>query len=388
MTAMDMGAIVFLTEDADPSRLFFSHILFDPAILWLSETLRHSGVERFLVVCDNDRQASAAAFFPADTDFVVAGSPEAPTRMAEFLSQVPGSVTVVTRPVLLAPQGAAFSLPGKEPPKSVFTLRGSALAAALKDGLSFDQALSALGDAKPWQGRVLPLKDDLTYRSATVEPLARTLSVERLLAGHVRIIDADHTYVGPAVTVGAGSTLLPGVILRGRTSIGKDCELGPNTMIRDCTLGDQVSVNSSQLNESLVEDGVVIGPFAYIRPNCILKKKAKIGDFVELKNSTVGEGTKINHLTYVGDTDAGAHINFGCGTVTVNYDGKKKFRTVIGDHAFIGCNTNLVAPVTIGEGAFTAAGSTITQDVPPDSLAIARDRQTVKADWAKRRREQ
>ena len=122
MTAMDMGAIVFLTEDADPSRLFFSHILFDPAILWLSETLRHSGVERFLVVCDNDRQASAAAFFPADTDFVVAGSPEAPTRMAEFLSQVPGSVTVVTRPVLLAPQGAAFSLPGKEPPKSVFTV--------------------------------------------------------------------------------------------------------------------------------------------------------------------------------------------------------------------------------------------------------------------------
>ena len=199
-------------------------------------------------------------------------------------------------------------------------------------------------------------------------------------------MDPANTYVGPAVTVGEGTTLLPGTTLYGRTRIGRDCTLGPNTMIRDCELGDAVTVNSSQLNESVVEDGVVIGPFAYIRPHCLLMKKAKIGDFVELKNSTIGEGTKINHLTYVGDTDAGAHINFGCGTVTVNYDGSKKFRTTIGDGAFIGCNTNLVAPVTIGEGAYTAAGSTITEDVPPDSLAIARERQTVKKNWAKRRR--
>ena len=168
--------------------------------------------------------------------------------------------------------------------------------------------------------------------------------------------------------------------------MGRDCSLGPNTLIRDCAIGDSVTVNSSQLNESVVEDEVVIGPFAYIRPHCLLMKKAKVGDFVELKNSTIGEGTKISHLTYVGDTDAGAHINFGCGTVTVNYDGAQKFRTTIGDGAFIGCNTNLVAPVTIGEGAYTAAGSTITEDVPPDSLAIARERQSVKKNWAKRRR--
>jgi len=186
--------------------------------------------------------------------------------------------------------------------------------------------------------------------------------------------------------VGEGSTLLPGTILRGRTTVGKNALLGPNTMIRDCTLGDDVQVNSSQLNESIIDDGVIIGPFAYIRPNCHLHKKAKIGDFVELKNSVIGEGTKINHLTYVGDSDVGAGVNFGCGTVTVNYDGEKKFRTTIGDHAFIGCNTNLVAPVTVGDGAYTAAGSTITEDVPPDSLAIARDRQTVKKNWVKKRR--
>ena len=230
------------------------------------------------------------------------------------------------------------------------------------------------------------LASGLTGKGRMEEPEAIVRAVERLLAAGVRVMDPANTYVGPAVTVGEGSTLLPGTILRGRTTVGRDCSLGPNTLIRDCAIGDSVTVNSSQLNESVVEDEVVIGPFAYIRPHCLLMKKAKVGDFVELKNSTIGEGTKISHLTYVGDTDAGAHINFGCGTVTVNYDGAQKFRTTIGDGAFIGCNTNLVAPVTIGEGAYTAAGSTITEDVPPDSLAIARERQSVKKNWAKRRR--
>ena len=381
------GAIVFLDRDERGSSLFFQDILFDPAALWLSETLRQSGVERFLVVCDAGQQEAAAACFPEGTVFVTSQAADASARLAEFLSQTPGPVTVVTRPILLAPEGTHFSLPGKDTgAKSVYTLRGAALSAALKDGKPLDQALSALGDSAPWQNRVLPLKDDLAYRCATVEPLARTLGVERMLSCGVRIVDGDHTYVGPAAVVGEGSTLLPGVILRGRTTVGKNALLGPNAMIRDCTLGNDVQVNSSQLNESVIEDGVIIGPFAYIRPHCHLRKRAKIGDFVELKNSVVGEGTKINHLTYVGDSDVGDGVNFGCGTVTVNYDGEKKFRTTIGDHAFIGCNTNLVAPVTVGEGAYTAAGSTITEDVPPESLAIARDRQTVKKNWVKKRR--
>lgn len=219
-----------------------------------------------------------------------------------------------------------------------------------------------------------------------MEPMARILGVERLINAGVRILDTESVYVGPQVTVAEGTTLLPGVILRGKTSIGPGCEIGPNTMIRDCTIGARVTVNASQLNESTVDDDTAVGPFAYVRPHTHVGKGVKVGDFVELKNSTIGDGTKISHLTYVGDTDAGAHINFGCGTVTVNYDGTKKFRTVIGDHAFIGCNTNLVAPVTVGEGAYTAAGSTITEDVPGDSLAIARERQTVKKNWVKRRR--
>ena len=381
-----LGAIVFLPREEERSSPFLSDILYDPAALWLSETLRSAGVERFFAVCEGTDLEKTRACFPEGSVILSDGDTDATARLHAFLEQNPGGVVVITRPVLLAPEGTTLSLPEKEPAKCVYDLKGAALLAALRDGKSFGEAVSALGDTSAWKGRYLPLKNDLSYRAFTVDPLAKSLSVERLLARGVRIMDPANTYVGPAVTVGEGTTLLPGTTLYGRTTIGENCTLGPNTMIRDCKVGDHVVINSSQLNESVVEDEVVIGPFAYIRPNCLLKYKAKIGDFVELKNSTVGEGTKINHLTYVGDTDAGAHINFGCGTVTVNYDGTKKFRTTIGDGAFIGCNTNLVAPVTIGEGAYTAAGSTITEDVPPDSLAIARERQTIKKNWVKHRR--
>ncbi|MFR1052681.1 MAG: hypothetical protein ACLSE7_13245 [Lachnospirales bacterium] len=381
-----LGAIVFLPRDERGSSLFLDDILFDPAALWLTETLRREGVERFLVICGEDLRDAAAPCFPAGASFAAPDAPDFTARVLDFLAQVPGPVIVVTRPVLLAPAGTGFARSGKEPPKSLFTLRGAALAAALQDGRSLDETLSALGDARPWQGRFLPLTPDPIHRATEVEPLARGLGVERMLSCGVRVIDTESTFVGPAVTVGAGAALLPGSILRGRTSAGTGCVIGPNTMIRDCQLGERVTVNSSQLNESVVDDDTTVGPFAYIRPHCHVGKNVKVGDFVELKNSTVGDGTKISHLTYVGDTDAGAHINFGCGTVTVNYDGTKKFRTTIGDHAFIGCNTNLVAPVTVGEGAYTAAGSTITGEVPADALGIARARQVNKDGWAARRR--
>ncbi|MEG0320894.1 MAG: UDP-N-acetylglucosamine diphosphorylase [Oscillospiraceae bacterium] len=211
-------------------------------------------------------------------------------------------------------------------------------------------------------------------------------TLTRLAAGGVRMLDPSSVYVDPTVTVGAGTLLLPGTILRGNTVIGKNCEIGPNTQIVDCTIGDGCHLNSSQLFESVLEDNITAGPFAYVRPNCHVAQGVKIGDFVELKNSTIGAGTKVPHLTYVGDSDVGEHVNFGCGTVTVNYDGTEKHRCTVGDNAFLGCNTNLVAPVTVGAGAFTAAGSTITSEVPADSLAVARARQIIKPDWAKKRK--
>ena len=208
---------------------------------------------------------------------------------------------------------------------------------------------------------------------------------EKLAAQGVAFMDPDAVYVESTVTVGAGTLLLPGTILRGNTVIGPNCEIGPNTMLVNCTVGEGTVINSSQCNDSSIGAHTHVGPFAYIRPDCTVGDEVKVGDFVELKNSTIGDKTKISHLTYVGDSDVGSGCNFGCGTVTVNYDGKKKYRTTIGDHCFIGCNTNLVAPVTLEDWAYTAAGSTITEDVPAGELAIARARQINKAGWHDRR---
>lgn len=183
------------------------------------------------------------------------------------------------------------------------------------------------------------------------------------------------------VVIGKGTVIMPGTILYSGVVIGENCVIGPNTLIKESTIGNNAKLNSVQCYQSKVLDGVDIGPFVHIRPNSVIGENVHLGNFVEVKNSNIDEGTKVSHLTYVGDSDVGKRVNFGCGTVTVNYDGKRKHRTVIGDDCFIGCNTNLVAPVKVGDGAYTAAGSTITEDIPADSLGIARARQVNKVDW-------
>ena len=200
----------------------------------------------------------------------------------------------------------------------------------------------------------------------------------------VTIIDPSRTYIDADAVIECDTVLLPGVVIEGKTVIGEDCVVGPDSRLTDTKLGNGVKFQYSTAIESSVDDNTTVGPYAYIRPNCAIGKNVKIGDFVEVKNSNVGDGTKVSHLTYIGDSDVGERINFGCGTVTVNYDGNKKFRTVIGDDVFIGCNTNLVAPVKVGKGAYIAAGSTITDEVPENCLAIARERQINKTGWVKK----
>jgi len=206
-------------------------------------------------------------------------------------------------------------------------------------------------------------------------------NVYRLIKSGVSVISPDSTFVCDDVEIESGTVLLPNVIIRGNTVIGKNCEIGPNTLITDCTIGDGCVINSSQLVESEIKNNVKIGPFAYIRPNCVIENNVKIGDFVEIKKSSIGEGTKVAHLTYVGDAEVGRNVNFGCGTVVVNYNGAEKTKTVIGDNAFIGCNTNLISPVKVGDKAYTAAGSTITTDVPGGALAVARAHQRNIENW-------
>lgn len=209
----------------------------------------------------------------------------------------------------------------------------------------------------------------------------RTEIIGFFLSTGVEIPCPDGVIIEENVKIGKGTVILPNTLIMGQTEIGEGCVIGPNSYISNTIIGNNTKLNNTQSYDSQIGSGVSAGPFVHIRPNCKIADNVHIGNFVEVKNSTVDEGSKLPHLLYVGDSDVGKDVNFGCGCVTVNYDGMNKSRTTVKDGAFIGCNTNLVAPVTIGENAFTAAGSTITEDVPDNALAVARNRQTVKENW-------
>jgi bifunctional UDP-N-acetylglucosamine pyrophosphorylase / glucosamine-1-phosphate N-acetyltransferase len=210
---------------------------------------------------------------------------------------------------------------------------------------------------------------------------------KRINEGHMRngvtIINPTNTYIAPDVEIGQDSILYPGTIITGKTVIGSDCEIGPSSEIKDCQIGNETVIRQSVAHDSSIGSFVNIGPFAHIRPSSEIHDEVKIGNFVEIKKTVFGKGSKASHLSYIGDAEVGQDVNIGCGTITVNYDGKNKFLTKIEDGVFIGCNSNLVAPVTIGKGSYIAAGSTITEDVPVEALSIARARQVNKENYAK-----
>lgn len=216
--------------------------------------------------------------------------------------------------------------------------------------------------------------------------ILRRRILEKLMREGVTVIDPASTFVGAAVEIGRDTVIYPFTVIEGMTRIGEDCVVGPGARLADAVLGNGVAVQYAVVVGSSLGDGCTVGPFAYVRPGCEIGPRVKIGDFVEVKKSRVGQESKIPHLTYVGDAEIGAGVNVGAGTITCNYDGVKKHRTVIGDGAFIGSNANLVAPVVIGPGAYIGAGSTITKDVPAGALGIARSRQLNIPDWVARRK--
>ncbi|WP_186575706.1 bifunctional UDP-N-acetylglucosamine diphosphorylase/glucosamine-1-phosphate N-acetyltransferase GlmU [Aquibacillus kalidii] len=207
---------------------------------------------------------------------------------------------------------------------------------------------------------------------------------ENHMKNGVTIIDPDHTYIGPDVKIKPDAVIHPGSIINGATKIGSDTVIGPNTEINNCEIGSETVVKQSVANDSYIGDRVQIGPFAHIRPLASIGDDVKIGNFVEIKKAKIDQNSKVSHLSYIGDAEVGTGVNIGCGTITVNYDGTNKHLTRIEDDAFIGCNSNLIAPVTVGKGAYVAAGSTINKDVPNDALSIARARQTNKEDYVKK----
>jgi len=216
---------------------------------------------------------------------------------------------------------------------------------------------------------------------AEAEQIMRRRINEKHMENGVTIIDPSSTYIDSQVIIGKDTTVYPGNVLQGKTIIKEECVLYPNNRIADSILQKGVSVQSSVVLESQIGEGTTVGPFAYIRPESNIGKHARIGDFVEIKKSTIGDNTKVSHLTYIGDAEVGSGCNFGCGTVVVNYDGKSKYKTIIGNNTFIGCNTNLVAPVKVNDNSYIAAGSTITNEVPENALAIARAKQVNIENW-------
>lgn len=215
---------------------------------------------------------------------------------------------------------------------------------------------------------------------------AREKKIKELMENGVEFPCTDGIIIGCDAEIGQDTTILPNTIIRGKCRIGSNCEIGPNSLLEDTVVGDGVVLNNVQSYQSVIESGAHIGPYAQIRMDSHIGQNVKIGDFVEIKNSNIGEKTSAAHLTYLGDSDVGRGVNFGCGCVTANYDGISKFRTKIGDDAFIGCNTNLVAPVEIGANAATGAGSTITGNVPPNALALERANTRIIDEWEKNKK--
>lgn len=202
---------------------------------------------------------------------------------------------------------------------------------------------------------------------------------DKLMAAGVTLIDPDTTYIDEGVKIGRGTVVYPGMTIQGKTSIGKNCKLGPSGVVQDCKIGDNVEIKfSCVLTLSEVKNSAIIGPFAHLRPFSEIGPNAKVGNFTEIKKSKIGKGSKVSHLSYIGDTIMGEKVNIGAGTITCNYDGFKKHKTIIKNGAFVGSNTNLVAPVSVGRNSLIGAGSTITKNVPDNKLALARAREVVK----------
>lgn len=220
--------------------------------------------------------------------------------------------------------------------------------------------------------------------SKAEEIMRRRINESHMVNG-VTIIDTNSTYIEADVEIGNDTIIYPGVILRGNTKIGSGCTIEINSCITNSVVGDNSKVMNSTVIDSVIGENTTVGPYAYLRPKSKLGNNVKIGDFVEVKNATIEDNSKASHLSYIGDAHVGKDVNIGCGVVFVNYDGKNKFKSVVKDGAFIGSNSNLVAPVTVEKKGYIATGSTITDDVPEGSLAIARGRQVVKEGWVEKK---
>ncbi len=398
-------AAVLLAPGPDPSfrsrQPTSAHLILGlPLALYAAEACRAAGAERILLVTPAGEPFAGAL----DREIEIVPAPD-----GELLRAAGAALGEVKTPVLLlsaawVPSGAV--IPADPQPDAVELLAstdgwfcGAWVPPSLPlAGLSTltlpDEAevdLEATLSPAGFPSRVIPLSGGCMVRTRSdltvAAMLVRDHAVTRLQDAGVTVEDPGSTWISPAVSIGMDSVIRPNSRIEGETQIGSDCIIGPNVQITGCRIGTGVTIHNAVLAESELGDGTRVGPYAQLRPGCVVRRNVKIGNFVELKNAHVDDRVSLGHFAYIGDAEIGEATNIGAGTITCNYDGKKKHRTVIGKHAFVGTHATLVAPVRVGDGAFVAAASVITQDVPEEALAVARSRQTNREGWARRRRE-
>ena len=377
------SAVIFVPDDTAKtgSPLPMLSILGAPLLSWLSHSLYDSGIGRFFLVCHERYAAEALACLPAEAEVMTAASNHPADLLHVFLSTADESereITIVTGAAVYAPTLAAQE--GTPKRSCVCRAPRMELMAALDENFSFlhfmREKCEFLSDFDGF------FSIDSPAAALTLAKVLHREQMLRLQKQGVEIFDAENCYIAPTVRVEAGAKLLAGTILRGNSVIRAGAVIGPWSVVEDSEIGEDCTVNCSQVYGSKLAAGCAVGPFAHIRPHSDLERGVKLGNFVEVKNTHIGENTWASHLSYLGDADIGARCNLGCGTSTVNFDRVEKYRTEIADDAFIGCHSSLIAPLKIGQGAYIAAGSAITEDVPANALGIARARQSNKKDWS------
>ncbi len=383
----DRSAVIFLLDDTfrtgSPDPLMLQNIMGTPMLKWLSYALAEQQVRRFFLVCAPKYTQQAQAQFPPQVQVVTASDENPSDALHVFLSTAEdeeSDVLVVTGPTLYAPFSANHD-PGVGPtPANACMVSREALMQALDETAPIGHFLRRAGDACTDREGFFSLYS--ARELSHWQPILNRDLLRRLEDAGVEVWDENTTYVGPEVRVGIGTALLPGTVLEGSTVIGYGSRIGPNTHLTDTRVGNHSVVEQSCAVEAVVGNQVQVGPFAHLRPGTVLGNRVKAGAFVELKQTTLDEGAQVPHLSYLGDAHVGKDANIGCGTVTANFDRVTKSATTIEDNAFVGCSTTLVAPVTVGKGAYIGAGSVITESVPAQALGIERSKQLTRKEWA------
>ncbi len=384
------SAVLFLLDDrcrtGSETPLMLHRVTGVPLLKWLSESLFRAEVSRFFLACDPALRAAAETCFPEGAAVTAASDENLSDLLHVFLStaeEKEESVLVVTGPAVYLPFHRG----------EIAQTRSNACMVGREELMKALDETAPIGRFIQQEGEACTGEDGFYSVSAPEDldrwqPLLITDYLQLLRRNGVEIWDSRSTYVEPGIDVGIGTVLLPGTILQGRTSVGYGCTIGPNTRIIDSNIGNHCVVEQSRLEQVRLTGSCQVGPFANLRPGTVLDQKTKAGAFVELKNTNLYQGAQVPHLSYLGDATVGAGTNIGCGAVTANFDRVQKHPTVIGREAFVGCNTTLVAPVTVGEGAYVGAGSVITEDIPAQALAIGRSRQQNKREWALRNKKE